>query len=227
MSTPKRVKWKGQYGYVIRGTEPCVPSKIDPGFSGRCLDVVAKLESANWGTCQNYDNCGMSAGILHHVARFPKNPSIKGPLHYLVKRLIGSGAAGFRCCRRLDDSLEGDGEPSSLTGEQAVVDFYQLFSDPKTFVAQVDFAASSLNIPDSLNEPEKEICAVVYFSMKTNAPAVARKRYTNSFDKALVERLAMTKYGNWPARYLRTRSAVLATGHWDRDMVKDSLPESF
>ena len=48
-------------GFVVRGGPEVQPPRVDKHM-GRAFWLLSKLEAANWGTVQNYDGAGMSAG---------------------------------------------------------------------------------------------------------------------------------------------------------------------
>lgn len=72
----KKVNYKQWTGYKVVGTQPAGygitkdPTDELEGLNGlhALMDVVAAVESPFWGTVQNYDGVGMSAGILHNIA---------------------------------------------------------------------------------------------------------------------------------------------------------------
>ncbi len=71
--------------------------------------------------------------------------------------------------------------------------------------------------------PQEDLALSVYHAYSVNAPAVAREvlsdamvgtKKKGSFPAALISGFSRATYGNWQARYLRTRDAALKSGIW-------------
>lgn len=75
--------YKSYSGYLVRGSKPIRPPGSRAPHMEWAFYLLSRLESANWGTAQNYDGAGMSAGPLHAVAVFPATRA-QGPLWQLV-----------------------------------------------------------------------------------------------------------------------------------------------
>lgn len=98
------VSYKGKRGFVVRGGPEVQPTRQD-SHMGRSFYLVSRLEAANWGTVQNYDGAGMSAGPLHVIAYLPASGD-PGPLWRMVRKIFDASSApavGF--LRRKLDSL--------------------------------------------------------------------------------------------------------------------------
>ena len=59
-------------GVLIRGTNAFEQPLDASGHLSRAVWLTAQVEGAKWGTVQSYDGAGMSGGLLHHTALFPK-----------------------------------------------------------------------------------------------------------------------------------------------------------
>ena len=84
------VGYRDKKGFVVRGGPKVEPSRTDRHMA-RSFYLVSQLEAANWGTVQNYDGAGMSAGPLHVIAVFPATGD-QGPLWRMVRRIFDTSS---------------------------------------------------------------------------------------------------------------------------------------
>jgi hypothetical protein len=93
------VGYRDKKGFVVRGGPKVEPSRTDRHMA-RTFYLVSQLEAANWGTVQNYDGAGMSAGPLHVIAIYPATGG-QGPLWKMLRRVFdASSAAPIDALRR-------------------------------------------------------------------------------------------------------------------------------
>lgn len=78
-------------GFAVRGGPDVEPTRQD-SHMGRSFYLVSRLEAANWGTVQNYDGAGMSAGPLHVVAVLPATKE-QGALWRMLRKIFESSSA--------------------------------------------------------------------------------------------------------------------------------------
>lgn len=89
--------YKSYAGFVVRGSTPIdTPYTTDP-HTKWAFFLLSRMEAATWGTVQNYDGAGMSAGPLHAVAVLPSSKA-QGQLWELVADIftalpVGSSGA--------------------------------------------------------------------------------------------------------------------------------------
>lgn len=77
----------GKYkGFVVRGTVP-VPKPTVDSHIDRTWYYTSRLEASAYGTVQNYDGAGMSAGPIHWIAYFPRSKE-QGNLWPVVSRIL-------------------------------------------------------------------------------------------------------------------------------------------
>ncbi len=91
MGAIKYVKFKSWSGFKISGDQ-----KVEPPVTDRHIDrvfyLVSMLEAPRWGSAQNYDGVGMSAGPLHNIAVY--RDGRQGSLWPLLRRVeLGAGSA--------------------------------------------------------------------------------------------------------------------------------------
>lgn len=254
----------------------------------RAAWLTATIETgAKFGTVQSYDGAGMSAGIEHKIAIYPRTME-QGGLWGLLQKLpdapgvvaletalgqIGwyvdargilrkraTGAAVPAVEIRAEFTPPNGTVPESGPEYQKAVRWAQLwstaFSDRQTFRAQVNEAKRTLllshkdiesrvyktfaNLEDAsaattLNiSPELDLAMCFYHSFSVNAPTKARKVLEEAFDGAPIEslfcqrvirKLGTSTYGNWKARYLRTRTKAKNSGLWDASLFEALAPE--
>lgn len=82
--------------------------------------------------------------------------------------------------------------------------------------------------------PELDLAMCFYHSFSVNAPTKARKVLEDAlagnptcevFCKKLIRLLGTSSYGNWKARYSRTRTKAKNSGLWDADLFLEFVPE--
>lgn len=124
---------------------------------------------------------------------------------------------------------------------------YRLFSDPKTFDVQKDFAIDYLirtqrdveklfygdkhpkeiDVKSGDITPEEDLAMSAYHCYSVNAPAPAKRELINTlqqskrgkpFAATLLKNLRENTFGNWEVRYVRTRKFAMRSELW---------PESF
>jgi hypothetical protein len=91
MSSVRFVGYRDKKGFVVRGGPKVEPSRTDRHMA-RAFYLVSQLEAANWGTVQNYDGAGMSAGPLHVIAVYPATGD-QGPLWRMLGRIFDTSSA--------------------------------------------------------------------------------------------------------------------------------------
>jgi len=79
------VRYRSYYGFVYRGNNnwDFLSETSDSRLKHirRALWLSAKVENnATFGTVQSYDGCGMSGGLEHQVAVYPRNLSAQGTI---------------------------------------------------------------------------------------------------------------------------------------------------
>ena len=119
MSSVRFVGYRDKKGFVVRGGPKVEPSRTDRHMA-RTFYLVSQLEAANWGTVQNYDGAGMSAGPLHVIAVYPSTGG-QGPLWSMLRRIFSdSSAPAVEALRRrlgaLGWSLGADGVLRDASG---------------------------------------------------------------------------------------------------------------
>lgn len=64
----KWYQWKNYSGFALAGTIP-FDKPVNPSLHiDRAVWLAGQLEAPKWGSVQGYDGCGISGGILHHIA---------------------------------------------------------------------------------------------------------------------------------------------------------------
>lgn len=91
MANVRYVRYNNKRGFVVRGGPEVQPSGADSHMA-RSFYLVSQLEAANWGTVQNYDGAGMSAGPIHVVAVLPSSMS-QGALWKMLRNIFDASSA--------------------------------------------------------------------------------------------------------------------------------------
>lgn len=262
----RRVKYSVYFGFVARGNKNWdflnEPQDSKLRHIRRALWLSAKVENnATFGTVQSYDGCGMSGGLEHQVAVYPRNLSSQGTifktintfpaptLQRLTRELTGIGweinpNTGMLVNKTTGKMITGEEIRDEFTPVSGVVPasgpffergkiwieiFAELFSDPRTFEAQIlageqrigSFDAlernvygtrlsAGSNIPKNLKctvdvNNDEDLALCVYHCFKVNAPAVAR---------TCLKATAPYNDNLWPQRLINTL-AIKQYGNWD------------
>lgn len=112
----RHVKYRDFAGFVIRGSRTW--DFLNEGAESkkqhirRALWLSAKIENnATFGTIQSYDGCGMSGGLEHQVAVYPRNLQSQGTIFHTINMFP------LEAKQRLIQELDGIGwEINSTTG---------------------------------------------------------------------------------------------------------------
>jgi len=91
MANVRFVRYDGKRGFVVRGGPSVQPSGVDRHMA-RAFYLTSQLEAANWGTVQNYDGAGMSAGPIHVIAVLPSSMS-QGALWKMLRNIFSASSA--------------------------------------------------------------------------------------------------------------------------------------
>lgn len=117
----KFITFKDYAGFVARiaPAQPfSAPTQPELHIS-RAVWLTGQCEAAAFGTVQGYDGCGMSGGILHHIAVMPKDKS-QGSFFNLLNRIIGSVPASNANLAAVVGSLAAKGWVVSDDGKLRV-----------------------------------------------------------------------------------------------------------
>lgn len=85
--------YKSYAGFVVRGSTPITPPDTSIHMEWAFF-LLSRMEAANWGTVQNYDGAGMSAGPLHAIAVSPSS-KIQGSLWELLADIFAAVPVGI------------------------------------------------------------------------------------------------------------------------------------
>lgn len=121
MPSIKHVAYKQWAGFVVRGGPPFDrPVKSDVHMH-RAVWLASRVEGAAWGTVQSYDGCGISGGLLHHIA--VNRDGTQGSLWRLVQRVFATAPDASATIRRmlLDRGWHLAPDASLRTGADHVV----------------------------------------------------------------------------------------------------------
>lgn len=270
----KRVKYGNYFGFVVRGDKNWnflnEPEDSKLRHIRRALWLSAKVENnATFGTVQSYDGCGMSGGLEHQVAAYPRKLSAQGTIFktinafpadalqaltrelssinweinpktgMLVNKTTGKAVTGAEIRDEftpLDGVVPASG-PFFSRAKLWIEIFAELFSDPRTFEAQIDAGEQRIGSFDALERsvygarlskgahvPKDLKCTVdlnndedlafcIYHCFKVNAPAVA---------KACLKATAPYNDTLWPQRLIGTL-AIKQYGNWDKRYEKTRI----
>ena len=87
MAFVKHVTFRTWAGAVVRGTRRWSPPTTDKSHITRAFWLASRVEvSGIFGTVQCYDGAGMSAGLEHKIALFPKT-MLQGPLFKVIDKM--------------------------------------------------------------------------------------------------------------------------------------------
>lgn len=104
MSKLKWVRFKDFSGFFLAGTQK-FDKPVDPFLHvHRAVWLAGQLEAPTWGAVQGFDGCGISGGILHHIA---------------VGR-DGSQGSFWPLIRRVFDLLEADPREGDFVVMQSI-----------------------------------------------------------------------------------------------------------
>lgn len=88
MTQPRWVRFSSFAGFMARGTGGAFEAPVEPlRHIDRAVWLAGQLEAPTWGTVQGYDGCGMSGGIIHHIAVGPRDLS-QGSFFPLLRRVF-------------------------------------------------------------------------------------------------------------------------------------------
>lgn len=92
MTQPIYVKYKHYSGFQVSGVRPFFPDEVEDSHIERAVWLTAQIETpGGWGSVQNYDGVGMSAGILHNIAVYRNgNQGDLWKLLWRIKRAVPS-----------------------------------------------------------------------------------------------------------------------------------------
>lgn len=85
--------YKSYSGFVVRGSTPIEAPDPKAPHTTWAFFLLSRMEAANWGTVQNYDGAGMSAGPLHAIAVSPSTKA-QGSLWELVAEIFAACPVG-------------------------------------------------------------------------------------------------------------------------------------
>lgn len=92
--------YKSYSGFVVRGSVPIETPPQHAPHTKWAFFLLSRMEAANWGTVQNYDGAGMSAGPLHAIAVSPSSKA-QGSLWELVAEIFA--AVPFGTCPPIEE----------------------------------------------------------------------------------------------------------------------------
>lgn len=99
MSRVKWYQWKNYSGFALAGAVP-FERPVNPLMHiDRAVWLAGQLEAPKWGSVQGYDGCGISGGILHHIA--VGRDGSQGSFWPLIRRV-------FDLLQAASDPREGD-----------------------------------------------------------------------------------------------------------------------
>lgn len=101
----ERVRYKKLHGIRIKSAIQVEMNQFNVHHSHmqRAAYLATMMEAPQWGSVQGYDNCGISGGPFHFIARFPRDGS-QGPLFKLLRRIEQSIGDQF--------AMNGQAEPT-------------------------------------------------------------------------------------------------------------------
>jgi len=114
MPEAEYVRFKDGAGFMIRGRVPVEKPKSALHLR-QSFYIISQLEASRWGTVQNYDKAGMSAGPLHVTAVLPAQGK-QGMLWELLARMFDECMESSENVRALHDALALDGWQVTRTG---------------------------------------------------------------------------------------------------------------
>ncbi len=108
--------YKSYAGFVVRGSSPVMKPENDEPHTSWAFFLLSRMEAANWGTVQNYDGAGMSAGPLHAIAVQPSSKQ-QGALWGLLADIFSAVPSGSEAIREMRDFLAAQRMQLTLNGE--------------------------------------------------------------------------------------------------------------
>ena len=147
---PRYVTYHGNAGYVALGSDLIMDDQEYPRSTYPFMLYAARLagavEGRYWGSVQGYDGAGISGGLLHHVAWYPRGTNL-GSFWSLMNEVANQGCPHFaEALYRLGVDFDPLGRPKDWRT-------HTIFKDKRLLAKQI-FGADNPKVIPKTNDNE-------------------------------------------------------------------------